>query len=115
MSSDSSENKLTSIDQKFRQTFSEIIQRWSQNDLTKEDVEYLQCTPITDQEYLAITEDFGLRHGVELVNYRIHLIEYPTAVHEFMIRKMDKWVDRSFGDDIVMLGSTSEKPFINSN
>jgi hypothetical protein len=109
MSSDSTEKKLTSIDEKFRQTFSQIIQRWSQNELTKEDVKYFECTSITDQEYLILTEDFGLRHGIELVNHRIRLIEYPTVVHEFITRKIDKWMDRSFGDDIVMLGSTSEK------
>jgi hypothetical protein len=109
MSSDSAEKKLTNIDEKFRQMFSQIIQWWSQNELTKEDVKYFECTSIMDQEYLILTEDFGLRHGIEFMNHRIHLIEYPTAVHEFITRKVDKWMDRFFGDDIVILGSTNEK------
>jgi hypothetical protein len=112
MSFDSSENKPTVINEKFRQTFSQIIRRWSRNELTKEDVKYLESTHITDKDYLVVTEDFSLRHGVELVNHRIHLIEYPTALHEFINRKMDKWIDRSFGDDIVMLGSTSKKSLL---
>jgi hypothetical protein len=47
-------------------------------------------------------------HEFDSMNHRIHLTEYPTAVHEFMSRQMDKWVERSFGDDIAMLGSTSK-------
>jgi len=108
---DSSAQKPPTVNEKFRHTFAQILQRWSQDELTKKDVAFLESTPITEDEYLVLTEDFNLRHGVELINYRIRLIEYPTAVHEYMTRKMDKWMDRSFGDDLEMLGSTSKKRF----
>ena len=108
---DSSAQKPPTVIKKFRHTFAQILQRWSQDELAEKDVAFLESTPITEDEYLVLTEDFNLRHGVELVNYRIRLIEYPTAVHEYMTRKMDKWMDRSFGDDLEMLGSTSKKRF----
>lgn len=107
MSFDSSESRPV-LDKKFVERFAQIVRRWRQNEITEEDTEYLGCTPITDQEYLLVTEDFGLRHGVELVKHRICFVEYPSALHEFMSRKMDKWVDRCCGDNIVMLGSTSK-------
>jgi len=103
--------KPPTVNEKFRHTFAQILQRWSQDELTKKDVAFLESTSITEDEYLVLTKDFNLRHGVELVNYRIRLIEYPTAVHEYMTRNMDKWMDRSFGDDLEMLGSTSKKQF----
>jgi hypothetical protein len=112
MSFDSSAQMPATINGKFRHMFSQILHRWSQDELTMKDVEFLESTPITENEYLVLTEDFNLRHGVELMNYRICLIEYPTALHEYMNRKMDKWMDRSFGDDIEMLGSTSDKRFL---
>ena len=45
--------------------------------------------------------------GVELVNHRLRLFECPIAVHEYMNRQMDRWVDRMYGDDLYALGSTS--------
>lgn len=106
MSVDLNEDKSI-LDVNIRKEFAQIVQRWRNKTITEEDTKYLESISVTDEEYLLITEDFGLRHGVELVNHHIRLNEYPTAVHEFMSRQMDRWVDRSFGDRIAMLGSTS--------
>jgi hypothetical protein len=107
MSIDSVQNKPVS-DGKFRETMKQIVRRWRNNEMTEDDIKYLERTYITDAEYILITEDFGLRHGVELVKNRLQFTEYPTGVHEFMTRKMDTWVDRAFGDSLDKLGSTSK-------
>jgi hypothetical protein len=107
MSIDSVRNKPVS-DAKFREILKQIVRRWRSNETTEDDIKYLEGTYITDAVYIIITDDFGLRHGVELVKNRIHLIECPTGLHELISRKMDTWMDRSFGDSIEKLGSTSE-------
>src|SRR5437764_12475873 len=33
-------------------------------------------------------------------------MEYSTAVHEYMNRRMDRWVDRMYSDSLDALGST---------
>ena len=45
--------------------------------------------------YILITEEFNLRHDVELVDH-LGLYEYPTAVHEHMSRTLDEWVHASY-------------------
>lgn len=107
MSFDSVRNKPLS-DPKFREILKQIVRRWRSNEMTEDDIEYLEGIYITNAEYILITDDFGLRHGVELVKNRIRLIECPTGLHEFIGRKMDTWIDRSFGDSIEKLGSTSK-------
>src|SRR5579862_7741278 len=59
-----------------------------------------------DSLVVQITEEFGLKHGVEPIDHRIVFKEYPTAVHEYMNRRMDRWVDRMYGDSLDALGST---------
>ena len=65
---------------------------------------------LTDFEFVFIAEDFTLKHGVEIVNHRLKLLECPTAVH--MNRQMDRWVDHMYRDDLYALGSTSITLFI---
>src|SRR5436853_656967 len=71
------------IDDKFHQDFTIIMQRWSNNSITREDWEYLKQCTFTDKQFVQITEEFGLKHGVELIDHRIVFMEYPTAVHEY--------------------------------
>jgi hypothetical protein len=45
----------------------------------------------TDKEFVQVTEEFSLKHEAELVNHSgIRLTEYPTVVHEYMNRRMDR-------------------------
>src|SRR5438552_19034442 len=57
-----------------------IVENWKQNSLTREDK---GCFSV--DEYIALTEELSLRHGVHLRNNRIVLDEYPPAVHEVTI------------------------------
>ena len=95
------------IDPKFRVKFSEILDRWQKENMSKDDYSYLNTISISSQEYILITEEFNLRHGVELVDNHLGLYEYPTAVHEHMNRTMDEWVNAVYGRNIVKLGSVS--------
>jgi hypothetical protein len=107
MSFDLNEDKSI-LDLNIRKEFAQIVERWRNNGITEEDSKYLEHVPVTDEEYILITDDFGLRHGVELVNHRIRLIEYPTAVPEVMTREMDTWVVQAYGRQIIKMGSTSK-------
>jgi hypothetical protein len=100
-------DKSPIINPKFRARFLEIIQRWQNGNLSKEDSDFLGSTSLSSQDYLLVSEEFGLRHGVELVNHHLRLYEYPTAVHEYMSRIMDEWVHTAYGRNIIKLGSTS--------
>ena len=61
------------------------------------DLDRLSKYTFTDSEFVFITEDFGLRHDVELVNHRLKLLECPIVVHAYLNRQMDRWVDRMYG------------------
>jgi len=54
--------------------------------ISDNDSRYLECIAVTEEEYVLITDDFGLQHGVKLVNHHIYLIEYFMALHEVMIQ-----------------------------
>lgn len=95
------------IDPKFRERLSEILKRWQKGNMSKDDYSYLKTISISSQDYILISEEFNLRHGVELVDHHIGLYEYPTAVHEYLNRTMDEWVHATYGRDIIKLGSTS--------
>ena len=75
--------------------------------MSKDDYNYLKIISISSQDYILISEEFSLRHGVELVDNHLGLYEYPTAVHGHMSRTMDEWVHAIYGRNIVKLGSMS--------
>ena len=79
--------------------------------MSKDDYNYLKTISISSQDYILISEEFNLRHGVELVDNLVVLYEYPTAVHEYMNRAMDEWVHAAYGRNIVKLGSMSNVIF----
>ena len=95
------------IDPKFRVMFTEILNRWRKGNMNKDDYNYLKIISISSQDFIVISEEFNLRHGVELVDNHLGLYEYPTAVHEYMSRIMDKWVHAIYGRNIVELRSMS--------
>ena len=94
-------------DETFKKEFAEILDHWRDNRITKADLECLRKYTFTDSEFVLITEDFALKHGVELVNHRLKLLECPSEVHEYMNRQMDRWVDSMYGNSLYALGSTS--------
>ena len=107
MSFDLSEERSI-LDLNIRKEFAQIIERWRNNAITEDDSKYLERLAVTDEEFVLVTDDFGLRHGVELMNHHIHLIEYPTALHEVMTRRMDIWVFQAYSLQLIAMGSTSK-------
>ncbi len=99
-------------DETFKKEFAEILDHWRDNSISKADLECLSKYTFTDPEFVLITEEFALNHGVELVNHRLMLLECPIAVHEYMNRQMDRWIDHMYGDNLSALGSTSIILFI---
>lgn len=95
------------INESFRLRFSEIVQHWRNGSMAKDDEEFLSSVYVSAEDYIIITEDFSLAHGNELNKNRIQLHEFPTAVHEYLNRCMDVWVQAVYGRSIMKLGSTS--------
>jgi hypothetical protein len=75
--------------------------------MTKDDYNYLKTISVRWEEYNHITDDFNLRHGIELIDNRIGFYGYPTAIHEHLNRRMDGWVGEVYGRNIMKLGSMS--------
>jgi hypothetical protein len=96
------------IDPKFCVIFSEILKRWQKGSMTKDDYTHLKTISISSQDYILISEEFNLRHGLEFVDNHLELYEYPTVVHESMNRIKDDWVHATYGRDIIKLGSMSD-------
>ena len=55
---------------------------------------------------MQITEEFGLKHGVKLLDHQIVFMEYSRAIYKYMNRWMDQWVDHMYSDSLNALGST---------
>src|SRR5579859_4926027 len=47
------------IDDKFRQDFTIIVQKWSNHSITREDWEYLNQRTFTDKQFVQITEELA--------------------------------------------------------
>ena len=96
------------IDAKFRQRFAGILARWRSGTLTAEDKKFLDTITLARTEYLSISEEFSLRHGLELVDCKLQLTECATAVHEYLGGRVDDWVTESWGRQyITKMRSTS--------
>jgi hypothetical protein len=89
------------------QNIADIIKAWKEGSMTVNQYKTLQGMRFTEAEFITISEHFGLKHGVELVDFKIELTECPTGVHEIMSRKMDLWMYKSFGEELIVTGSTS--------
>ena len=79
-------------DKTFDARFQSIIERWSTNYLTQVDRTYLFATTVTVNEFIELTEQFNLRHGIELIDYHLKLTEWPGEICEFFSRIFDTWV-----------------------
>jgi hypothetical protein len=97
----------SSPNETFRNRLPDIIERWRKATLTKDDYEYLRSLHLSETEYINITETYGLRHGVELYDHRLVLLECPTSTHEVVIRRLEKLMDRTYQDELLPLGSSS--------
>jgi len=106
MSFDLSEEESI-LDLNIRKELAQIIERGRNNAITEDDSKYLERISVTDEEFVLITDDFGLRHGAELMNHHIRLIEYPTALPEVMTPRIDIWVYQAYGLQLIATGSTS--------
>lgn len=87
-----------------------IVERWLAGSMKNEDFCLLDSISLCDEEYVSITEQFNLKHGVELLNNRIKFYELPGPIHERCSRMMDRLVDRAYGDYLGPFGSTSIPP-----
>ena len=62
MSFDLSEEESI-LDLNIRKELAQIIERGRNNAITEDDSKYLERISVTDEEFVLITDDFGLRHG----------------------------------------------------
>ena len=104
----SDKSQESSLDETFHERFPDIVEHWRCSSLTKHDYEYLSSLRLSEADYVTITEVYRLRHGIELDNYRLVLVEYPTATHEVLIRRLDRQMDRAYQDELLNLGSTGQ-------
>lgn len=96
------------IDPQTLKRFVIIVENWKQNSLTREDKGCLLATTFSVDEYIALTEELSLRHGVQLRNNHIVLDEYPTTVHEVTIGYIESVVIQTYPrTDIMNTRSTS--------
>lgn len=58
---------------------------------------YLHSIALSASDYLSITDEHNLRHGVGLENYRIVLNEYPTILHEIVGGRFEDIVMDMYG------------------
>jgi hypothetical protein len=89
------------------QNIADIVQAWREGSMTVSQYKTLQGMDFNEMEFIAISERFGLKHGAELLDFTIVLTECPSSVHEIMSRKMDLWIYKTFGEELIVAGSTS--------
>src|SRR5205814_1021690 len=95
------------LDDKFCNRFVEILQRWQTGSVTADDIKYLRGITMSELDYIALTERYPIRHGIELVDYHIELLQCPTSVHERVTRIIDIWMYAGYGREVIQLGSMS--------
>jgi hypothetical protein len=87
-----------------------------QSSTTLVDMKYLARTPVSIATYHAITDEYNLRHGVELVANRIELHECATGLHEYIGGCFDDWVMNLYGkQNLWKLRSRSTSSWIFAN
>jgi hypothetical protein len=108
VSSVASTSTIIEIDPEIVKQFSIIVDNWKKNSLTDHDKEYLLATSFSIEEYISITEEFSLRHGVQLLNNHVIFEDYPTVVHEITIGYIESVVIQAYPRaDIMNTRSTS--------
>jgi hypothetical protein len=71
------------------------------------DIDFFAQFTFSDDEYEQLLEDSGVRGKIELYNHNIKLDEFVSPFHEYMNRRMERLVDRAYGDALHGLGSAS--------
>ena len=92
---------------KFRKEFDDIIQRWVNGKLVQVDIDFLEQFTFSDDEYEQLLEDSGVKGKIELYKHKIKLDEFVSPVHEYMNRRIERLLDRAYGDALHGLGSAS--------
>ena len=107
MSVSAATKSMVKSDALFESIFDGIVRRFRNRQLTYGDKTYLASTPVTTNEFEDLTDYFTLRHGIELVDNRIELLECATPVHEFISSEFDYWIQSTYGRDLVNFRSAS--------
>jgi len=76
--------------------FGTLISKWQQNTITKAEKALISSTHIDYEEYISVTDEFNLGHGVEFINHNLILHEYPSKVHDIISRAIDFWINRTY-------------------
>jgi hypothetical protein len=108
MSSSTTVSPVSGVrDEKFYSCFAEILQRWQNGSVTADDIEYLYSITISELDYISLTEQFPIRHGIELIDYHIELVQHPRGLHEHMAYIINIRMNSVYRRDITGLGSMS--------
>src|ERR1700720_1637846 len=68
----------TALDNTFRTEFADIVERWRRGRINRRDKDYLISLRFTPDEFVRITEEYSLTHGVELIHSRIIFLRVPN-------------------------------------
>ena len=85
------------IDPAFRSKFHRILEKWRKRELAVADQKYLGSVTLSADDYLDITDEYNVRHGVELQNNRIVLYECAADLHEYLGGYFDDKVMDTYG------------------
>jgi hypothetical protein len=91
----------------FRKEFANILQRWAEGRVTQADKEYMDRFTFSDDEFEGLQEDTGVKCKFELYKNKIILDEFASPVQEYMNRRVERLVDRAYGDALHRLGSAT--------
>lgn len=101
---------MSSIDPTFRRRVADILEKWRDRQTVAAHQAYLHSVVLSVGDYLDITDEHNLGHGVELQNNRIVLYECATAVHEYVGGEFDDCVMNTYGKtNLRKLRSTSKR------
>ena len=79
--------------------------------MTKDDNVFINKYLISVEEYMALTDEYNIGSGMELVANKLVFHEVPTRVHEHVSLKFNNAILRTYGDDdLVPNGSASIFP-----
>ena len=80
--------------------------------MTNDDLKFMGKYCLTDEQYQALTDEFNIGAGVELVAHKLIFLTFPTRVHEHVSVKFNNAIVRTYGDnDLVPNGSASIFPW----
>jgi len=108
MTSNPSEILSVVEDESLTSAIQDILERWNMGLVTSNDIDFLESLSVSAAVYVKLTERIDLlRHGVELIDHHIKLLECPTGLHENIASRLNRLFDRAYGDALDPLGSIS--------